>query len=285
MKIAPDPAVVERARNGELLALDALLRSIQTPLYNLAVRMLGRREDAQDATQEILLKITTHLGSWRGESSFGTWAWSVASHHLLNHAMRSPQRVEVSFQALAERLEAGADYAEQLQQRSLGGGQVLSPEDTLEARRTALSCTQAMLMCLDRAQRLAYVLDVIFGLESPEAAAVQGITPAAHRQRLVRARKAVHGFMTARCGLANEAARCRCASQVPAKRIAQARGALPPGLEVSAAELDQAAAGLQELVAMGDAVAVMRGAPAYAAPQAMLRGIRLVIEHSGMLRQ
>lgn len=283
MKIAVEPALVERARGGELAALDALLRAVQGPLYNLAVRMLGRREDAQDATQEILLKITTHLGSWRGDSAFGTWAWSVASHHLLNLATRGPQRVEVSFEALAERLDAGSAYAETLLRGDRGDAAL--PEDRLEARRTALACTQAMLMCLDRPQRLAYVLDVIFGLESPEAAAVQDITPAAHRQRLARARSAVHGFMAQRCGLVTDRAPCRCEKLVPAKRLARSRGQITPGLEVTDAELDEAEQGLRELVAMGDAAAVMRGAPAYAAPQAMLHGIRLVVEHSGVLRQ
>ncbi|MBC8055233.1 MAG: sigma-70 family RNA polymerase sigma factor [Rhizobiales bacterium] len=281
MKIALEPALVERARSGELAALDALLRAIQGPIYNLAVRMLGRREDAQDATQEILLKVTTHLGSWRGESAFGTWVWSVASHHLLNQATRSPQRAEVSFDALAERLDAGSAFAERAAEQ---GGAALSPEDKLEARRTALACTQAMLMCLNRPLRLAYVLDVIFGLESPHASAVQGITPAAHRQRVARARSAVHGFMEQRCGLVAASAACSCAKQLPAKRLAGSRGTLPPGLQVSDTELDQAERGLRELLAMGDAAAVMRGAPAYAAPEAMLRGIRLVVEHSGMLR-
>ncbi len=282
MKIVVEAALVERARSGDLTALEALLRAVQGPLYNLAVRMLGRREDAQDATQEILLKITTRLGSWRGDAAFGTWAWSVASHHLLNQATRGPQRAEVSFEALTERLDAGSGYAEQLLLADRGG--VLSPEDRLEARRTALACTQAMLMCLDRPQRLAYVLDVIFGLESPEAAAVQSISAAAHRQRLARARSAVHGFMAQRCGLVADRAKCRCVNQLPAKRLAKARGQLPPGLEMTDAELDEAEQGLRELVAMGDAAAVMRGAPAYAAPPAMLHGIRLVVENSGVLR-
>jgi RNA polymerase sigma factor (sigma-70 family) len=283
MKICVDPTLVERARGGELVALNELLGVVQGPLYNLAVRMLGRREDAQDATQEILLKITTHLGGWRGDATFGTWAWSVASHHLLNLATRGPRQVEVSFEALAERLDAGSAYAQKLYQSD--HGESISAEDRLEARRTAVACTQAMLMCLNRAQRLAYVLDVIFGLESPEAAAVQGISAAAHRQRLARARTAVHGFMSQRCGLVTESAACRCVKQLPAKRLAQARGQIAAGLDVSDVELDAAEKGLRELMAMGDAAAVMRGAPAYAAPQAMLHGIRLVIEHSGMLRQ
>lgn len=281
MRIEVDPALVQRAQQGELAALEALLRQIQTPLYGLAVRMLGQRDDAQDATQEILLKITTHLGGWRGDSAFGTWAYAIAANHLLNLRTRDPARHEISLDELAERLDRGLDYA----QRLGFDGAVLTPEDKLEARRTAIACTQAMLMCLDAPSRLAYVLDEIFGLESPLAAQVQGITPAAHRQRLARARQAVHGFMAGRCGLVDEAARCRCARQLPGKRAAAAKGRPVPGLQVSDADLAAASEGLRELVALGNAAAVMRASPQYAAPEAMLQGIRLVVQHSGMLRQ
>jgi len=281
MKIEVEAALVLRAQGGELLALEAVLRRIQAPVYNLAVRMLGRRDDAQDATQEILLKVTTNLGGWRGESAFGTWVYSIAGNHLINARSRSPHRHELSFDALGEQLDRGLAYAERigLDERAL------TPEDKLEARRTALSCTQAMLTCLDAPGRLAYVLDEIFGLESPAAAAVQGITPAAHRQRLARARQAVHGFMAERCGLVRADAPCRCVRQSPGKRAAAARGRTVPGLTVGPEELDAASQALQELTALGDAAALLRGAPEYRAPDAMLQGIRLVVAQSGMLRQ
>jgi hypothetical protein len=141
-----------------------------------------------------------------------------------------------------------------------------------------------MLMCLDAGQRLAYVLDTIFGLESPQAAEVQGISAAAHRQRVARARKTLHGFMQERCGLVSEKAACRCARQVPAKRAALAAG-MSPGLVVDDADLAKAERGLRELEIMGDAAAVMRGAPQYAAPETMLRAIRLVVDQSSLLRQ
>jgi RNA polymerase sigma factor (sigma-70 family) len=100
MSLSIDTGLVELCRNGDLRALNELLSKLQGPLYNLAVRMLGQREDAQDATQEILLKITTSLSGWRGESAFATWAWSVASNHLLNTKLRSPARSEVSWDEL-----------------------------------------------------------------------------------------------------------------------------------------------------------------------------------------
>lgn len=281
MRIEVDGDLVRRAQHGELAALESLLRTVQTPLYGLAVRMLGNRHDAQDATQEILLKITTHLGSWRGDSAFGTWAYSVASHHLLNVRARAPGRNELSLDELAERLDHGLEIADRLGY----SGVALTPEDKLDAQRTAISCTQAMLMCLDAAGRMAYVLDEIFGLQSEQAAAVQGISAAAHRQRLARARKAVHGFMTARCGLVNAAAKCRCALQMPGKRAASSKGRPIAGLHVSDEEVATADEGLRELVALGNAAAVMRGSPQYKAPESMVQGIRLVVQQASMLRQ
>lgn len=225
MKIDVEAALILRAQGGELVALDALLRWIQAPVSNFAVRMLGRRDDAQDATQQILLKVTTRLGGWRSESAFGTWVYRIAANHLINARSRSPQRHELSFDELGAQLDRGLAYAE----RVGFDGQALTPEDKLEARRTALSCTQAMLTCLDAPGRLADVLDEIFGLESPAAAEVQGITPAAHRQRLARARHAVHGFMAGRCGLVNADAPCRRV------RLRAARGARGCGSRAPAA--------------------------------------------------
>jgi RNA polymerase sigma factor (sigma-70 family) len=281
MSLRIDTELVERSKNGDLHALNELLSLLQSPLYNLSIRMLGNREDAQDATQEILLKITTALGRWRGESAFTTWAWSIASNHLLNVKTRSPARAEISWDALSERLERGEAYAIQI---ALDESTALV-EDKLDARRTAVSCTQAMLMCLDVDGRMAYVLDVIFGLESPQAAEIQGISATAHRKRLSRARELVHGFMEQRCGLVSSSSSCKCARQVPAKRLADQRGQLPQGLKVSDEELDTAEQGLKELLAMEDAAAVMRGTPKYAPPKAMLQGIRLVIEQSKFLKQ
>ena len=80
---AIEPEQLQRARQGEPAALDALLLALQAPVYNLALRILGRREDAQDASQEILLRITTHLASFRGDSQFSTWAFRIASNVLL----------------------------------------------------------------------------------------------------------------------------------------------------------------------------------------------------------
>lgn len=278
---APDhEALLQQAKAGRLDALEALLRSVQGTVYNLALRMLGRREDAQDATQEILLKVTTHLSGFRGESAFTTWVYRIASNHLLTARMRAKESPLVGFDDFAGKLEAGREFG-----RLSGWDDTrpLQPDEKLAARRMALTCTQAMLLCLDRPQRLAYVLGTVFGLESEDAAAVQDITPAAHRKRLSRAREALHGFMQRECGLVNAEAPCRCPRQLPAAEHARQQGK-SPAFVIQIHELDRAEAGLRELQQMNDAAAVMRGAPGYDTPEALLQGLREVIARSAFLQ-
>ncbi|SRR6266704_377311 len=62
--------IVGRAQRGESVALDELIGTLQPKMYGLALRMLWHPEDAKDATQEILLRIVTHLATFRGQSSF-----------------------------------------------------------------------------------------------------------------------------------------------------------------------------------------------------------------------
>jgi len=79
----PGPELLQAATQGELPALDRLLMAIQPGIHNLAVRVLGQRDDAADATQEILLKVVTHLASFRNEAARRPappcwWLWARA---------------------------------------------------------------------------------------------------------------------------------------------------------------------------------------------------------------
>ena len=81
-----DPVQVEAARQGSRAALEALVNAAKGPVFNLAMRMLAHREDAEDATQEILIKIITHLGEVRDTDLAGAWAFRVATRHLSHTA-------------------------------------------------------------------------------------------------------------------------------------------------------------------------------------------------------
>lgn len=259
-----DPDLVAHACRGDARALDTVVVAVQPGVYALALRMLADPEDAADACQEILIRIVTHLGSFRGDAAFSTWAYRVARNHLLTAATRARESPARSFGDLAERLDAGLALAEP--------DRALTPLDRAEAHEVALHCTQGMLLSLDRDHRLAYVLDIVFGLPSAQAADVLEIAPAAYRKRLSRAKARLHGFMRARCGLVGASAPCRCSRQLTAVRATRGAPVSEPA-SISALR-DRAAALYDDLVQMSDAAAVMRAQPDAEAPARVVASVR-----------
>lgn len=210
VRVANDPVdlnlLVARAKHGDREALEAVIESSRDRIYNLALRMLWHPADAEDATQEILIRVVTHLGSFRGESAFTTWVYRVASNYLLTTRKRRAEREELTFERFAEQLDAGlASDASHLAD---------DVETRLLLEDVKLGCTQGMLLCLDRDHRLAYILGHVFALPSNEGAEILEITPAAFRKRLSRARQRLHHFMERKCGLVNPGNPCRCARRV-----------------------------------------------------------------------
>ena len=196
---------VRAALDGDSAALHELVVALKDDLYRLSLRMLGSPSDAQDATQEILIKVVTHLKGYRAESSVRTWAWKIATRHLLRSRRKQCYQT-TDFASLEALIDAGATATPP----------TFDEREVHElAEEVRLGCTQAMLSALKPAQRMVYVLADIFALESEVAAAVLSIDPATFRKRLQRARFELAGFMERKCGLANPAAACRCVRQIP----------------------------------------------------------------------
>jgi RNA polymerase sigma factor (sigma-70 family) len=275
MKIATiNPNVLAQAANGDLTALDALLAGIQPGVFNLCVRMLGNRDDAADACQEILLKVTTHLSSFRGDAAFSTWVYQIARNHLLNAATRSRECPELSFDTLSATLQAGLELGV-----DTWNSRALQPDEKFAAREMAVTCTQSMLMRLDREHRLAYLLDAVFGLSSEESATVLEISAPAYRKRLSRARKILDGFAQSTCGLVNSDAACRCEKQVHAIQQLTLKGIKrpAPALQLDAQDRQRASKALDSILHMSDMAGVLRCHPQWQAPERQLAAIRLVL--------
>jgi DNA-directed RNA polymerase specialized sigma24 family protein len=69
--------------------------------------MLWHPEDAQDATQEILLRVVTHLSSFRGDSSFMTWVYQIAANHLLSCGRSRLEAQRLTFESFGKDLGEG----------------------------------------------------------------------------------------------------------------------------------------------------------------------------------
>jgi RNA polymerase sigma factor (sigma-70 family) len=254
------------AQEGDRAALDALCRAVQQPMYRLALRFCGHPADAEDAAQEVMIRLVTNLGSFEGRSRFTTWAYTVAVRQLLRTARRG---VEASvagpgpFAAFIDTHAADPAYEP--------ASQVEYDELCADVR---LSCTYGMLLCLSRDQRIAYLLGDLLGFSDAEGVEICGITRAAFRQRLARARAVMRRLMGERCGLVRADNPCRCDRLV---RASIDRGILDPNdprwarergvtLPIETTTIDRAARELDLAVAVAE---VYRTDPTFAAPEAV----------------
>src|SRR3989449_913258 len=109
--VDPGPPSLEglaaRARDGDRSALEDLVTRIQGRVYNLALRMLWHPEDARDATQEILIRIVTHVGTFRAESAFVTWVYRIAANHLLTVRAGRLEARRLTFNRFGQDLDQG----------------------------------------------------------------------------------------------------------------------------------------------------------------------------------
>ena len=193
----------QQAVGGDRDALDRLVRALQGDIYGLALRMLWNREDAEDATQEILVRTATRLSQFDFRSKLKTWVYRIAVNYILDVKKSAIERLHLSFDQFRDNLTEGLSVED-----------ATDSEQSLLIEEVKVGCTLAMLQCLDRPQRLAYVLGDIMELSGPEAAEVLEISPDLFRKRLQLARATVLSFTKAYCGLASDAAPCRCNRQV-----------------------------------------------------------------------
>lgn len=197
--------LISKAAEGDKNSLETLLSSVQDMVFNLSLRMLGTFHDAEDASQDILLKIVTHLSSFKGESAFTTWVFSIAANHLKNYKKHMFAKMPLSFEYYGEDIRNGktGDIPDLTQ----------NVEKSLLAEELKMSCTNVMLQCLDTESRCIFVLGTMFKLDSRIAGEILGITPESYRQRLSRVRKKMADFLSEYCGEYGNGA-CRCDKRV-----------------------------------------------------------------------
>jgi RNA polymerase sigma factor (sigma-70 family) len=198
-----DRTLVERAAAGERGAVEDLVRRHQGWIYNIAIRMLAHPQDAEDATQEILIKALTRLSSFQGRSSFRTWLYRIVVNHVLNMKRGRLEPETLTFSCYAHGLDNTPDL-------DLPDEHSVPVDIRLIVDEARISCTSGMLLCLDRAQRLVYILGEILEVSDAVGAELLETSRDNFRQRLARARRDLHNFMNDKCGLVDPANPCRC---------------------------------------------------------------------------
>lgn len=201
-----DTDLVDQAKNGDRAALEKLVLRHQAWIYNIAVRMVFHPHDAEEVTQEVLVKVITQLSTFKAESRFRTWLYRIVANHALNMKRRSVEAQELTFAAYGTAINNTPDL-------DLPDPRSVPVDVPLLVEEAKIGCTSGMLLCLDRKQRLIFTLGEILGASDTVGGEVLEMTADNFRQCLARARRDLYSFMNNQCGLVNRNNPCRCAKK------------------------------------------------------------------------
>ncbi len=190
---ASDILLIQEALQGNRHSLEKLIKSHQDFIYNVALRMYLHPDDALDATQDVLIKIITHLKTFQGGSQFRTWLYRIVVNHFLNAPQRQWEKHVQTIEHHAENIMyEEPDFSEH------------------EIEEVRILCSTAMLMCLNREQRLLYIIGEIFGADHNLGALIFDISPVNFRVKLHRAKMDLLHYVSGKCGIINPSNPCRC---------------------------------------------------------------------------
>jgi len=197
-----DVELINQALEGSAEALENLVKRHQHYIYNVALKMVLSPLDAEDITQEVLIKLVTKLGQFQGKSNFRTWLYRITFNHFLKMKKYRLEDQVTSFESYGQELD-------QLENMELSAEQQIAQKELI--KEVKFGCMLGMLLCLNRDQRLVYILGEVFQANHVVGAQLLEISKDNFRKRLQRARQDLYQFMNHQCGLVNKANPCRCA--------------------------------------------------------------------------
>ena len=199
-----DTKLVALSIDGDKKALKNLILRHQLFVYNLALKMVGNVQDAEDLTQEVFIKVITALSKFKKESKFTTWLYRITVNHFINSKKKNSKLKLVSFESYFSSIEA-------IPSIDLNDHEEKELRDTIEEIR--INCTTGMLLCLSKEQRMIYILGEMFEIDHNLGAEILGITSGNFRIKLMRTRKELYNWMNKKCGLVNVNNPCRCSKK------------------------------------------------------------------------
>ncbi len=167
---------IQLAREGDQAAFGRLVAAYQTPVYNLAYRMLGNAGEAEDAAQEAFLRAYIHLSRYDPQRPFSTWLFSITSHYCIDQLRRR----RITWLPLEEEFSLPVRFT------SANPG----PE-AVATRREEQDQVQQLLDVLSPTDRAAITLHYWYDYSYQEIAQTLDLTVSAVKSRLYRARRAL----------------------------------------------------------------------------------------------
>jgi RNA polymerase sigma factor (sigma-70 family) len=191
---------------------NAIVDTHSSRVFNLAFRITGNRQDAEDVVQDTFLRVFRGLDRFRGESALSTWIYRIA----LNVSLRVKRKIgdAASLDALEERIDAMADEVPD-EVRSWFSDP--SKAAFVQALLTEINqgCLHFMTFRLTDDQRATYIMRAVLGFSLEEIAQVLEVSEGVVKARLHRAKAKLEKYFAARCQWLNpDSPGCTCRSRV-----------------------------------------------------------------------
>lgn len=173
---------IESAKRGDLESFDRIVLAYQQKVFNLAFRLLGEREEAEDLTQEVFINVFRHLSRFRGDAQFSTWIYQVTVNHCRNRLKYLKRRYQHATESLDDPIVTAEGEIEK-DLRYEGD----APEDVLY-RQQVQKLVQMALDKLRDDYREVIVLRDIQELSYHEISGILGLPEGTVKSKLHRAR-------------------------------------------------------------------------------------------------
>jgi len=171
-------ALIRGAKAGDEAAFEGLVRRHYDQIYRWALARTGDRDEAEDVTQETLVRLHRHLGGFDGRSAFNTWLYQVTRSAAADLHRKRTRRARLALKVKQESTAVAIDPRED--------------EETTDERR-ASDLVKAFLEKLSERQREIFDLVDLQGFSTVEVSAMLKMEPVTVRSHLFRARKAIRG--------------------------------------------------------------------------------------------
>lgn len=172
-------------------------------IFNMAIRLTGHLEVAEDIVHETFMKAYKHIKGFRGQSKIATWLYSIGKNECFQY-LRSMEKKRFRDHELliyeAEKTKNEPSCTEIEKQYLID--------------QVKDGCLTGLLQCLSIYQRSAFVLNILFNLSIKETAEIIGKSEGATKALLFRARKNLKGFLCKNCVLYDRNNHCKCINMI-----------------------------------------------------------------------
>ncbi len=179
--------LIKRCQAGETEAFEHLIADYEKRILNYCYRMLGNAHDAEDAAQEVFVKVFRFIDKFNSQSAFSTWLYKIASNvclDFLRKAKRQPKDVISLYQSNDE----GEEFALPLEDKTALPYEKVQLSDAQKALLSALEQ-------LGEEQKRVIILRDIEGLSYEEIAEITQSAPGTVKSRINRARRALQKLL------------------------------------------------------------------------------------------